>query len=309
MSWFTRWQTSRQLVRSSLHVIRRHPRLLLFPVVSSACAIALALFFFSPLLVWLSNHGWPTLPLMEDFGHDARRLVEEGRAAWFTGSSRLAFYAYGAAIYLVSLFVAGFFNVAFYHEILRALAGESVSVRSGLLFAASRGRAILGWTLLAGTVGLVIRAIEDRLGWLGRIVMGFVGVAWSVAAVFAIPVIVRSEENSPFAVLRHSAATLKRTWGESIVGYAGIQFGGIAAVIGATLMLFLSVALAAQARMIGMMIGFGVAWLLFVIALGMFISVATHVYRCALYVYASEGVVPGPFTAELMDAGWRVRKR
>jgi len=55
-------------------------------------------------------------------------------------------------------------------------------------------------------------------------------------------------------------------------------------------------------------VAFG-AWLLLAIWIAAFlISMATHVYRCALYVYASEGVIPEPFTAELMDAGWKVKK-
>ena len=46
-------------------------------------------------------------------------------------------------------------------------------------------------------------------------------------------------------------------------------------------------------------------WLLAVVGLFFVIYMATHVYRCALYVYASEGVVPGPYTAEMMNAGWK----
>jgi predicted alternative tryptophan synthase beta-subunit len=38
------------------------------------------------------------------------------------------------------------------------------------------------------------------------------------------------------------------------------------------------------------------------------VSIADDIFRCALYVYASEGVVPAPYTAELMDAAWKVRK-
>jgi hypothetical protein len=32
------------------------------------------------------------------------------------------------------------------------------------------------------------------------------------------------------------------------------------------------------------------------------------VYRCALYIYATEGVVPGTFDKELLDSAWRVKK-
>ena len=32
------------------------------------------------------------------------------------------------------------------------------------------------------------------------------------------------------------------------------------------------------------------------------------VYRCALYIYATEGVVPGTFDQELLDSAWKVKK-
>jgi hypothetical protein len=41
---------------------------------------------------------------------------------------------------------------------------------------------------------------------------------------------------------------------------------------------------------------------------GALVAVATDVFRCALYVYASEGVVPQPYTTELLNAGWKVKK-
>lgn len=37
-------------------------------------------------------------------------------------------------------------------------------------------------------------------------------------------------------------------------------------------------------------------------------SIASRVYLCALYLYASEGVVPGAFDASLMNTGWKFKK-
>jgi hypothetical protein len=223
-------------------------------------------------------------------------------------NSKPAFYAYGGLIYLVSMFLGTFFNVAFYHQILRALAGDPVSLQDGLRFAVSRLRAIVMWSLLAGTVGLIIKAIEERLGWLGRWVMGLIGTVWSVAAVFAIPVIIRQDERNPLVVLRDSAVTLKRTWGESLAGFIGIQLmGAVFAVVSLAfvLVIVIGMLLLNQDWLLGIAIVF---WLLSIFGAAIVISMATHVYRCALYVYASEGVVPGPYTSEMMNTGWKVKK-
>src|SRR5688572_28445236 len=151
MSFTTRIHTSWQLLQSSLRVMREHPKLFLFPLLSTVCCIALALFFFAPILllvfggVWAEQRGWTVTKEYFD----------------------AVFYAYGCVTYLLMMFAATSFNVAFYNEILRALAGEPVSLWNGLQFALRRIRAILMWSLFAGTVGLIIRIIEERLGWLG----------------------------------------------------------------------------------------------------------------------------------------------
>jgi hypothetical protein len=52
----------------------------------------------------------------------------------------------------------------------------------------------------------------------------------------------------------------------------------------------------------------GVIWLLGLVFLGCVSGVVSHVYRCALYIYASEGVAPEPYDQELMDRAWMVKK-
>jgi len=75
------------------------------------------------------------------------------------------------------MFFATFFNVAFYHEILVALAGQSVSIIRGLKFAGTKWKAVLMWALFAGLVGLIIRQLEERLSFVGRIIARFIGIA------------------------------------------------------------------------------------------------------------------------------------
>jgi len=303
-----KFRTSRELMASALKVMRRHPRLLLFPLVSGGGTLAMAVFFLVPPGWLLVSEIWWTPPDWEAVGRQAQGLGKEAAFDGFVQGLAGGFYAYGVLIYLVSLVMAAFFNVAFYHEILRALGGDAVSLRGGLRFAWGRRSAILRWSLLAGTVGAAIRAVEERLGWVGRIVVGLVGTAWSVAAIFAIPVIVRSEERNPFAVLRHSAAMLKRTWGESVAGFVGIQVLGVVLVAAVTAAAALAAVSSAGVRLHGLTAGIVGGWLLALAAIGVGCSVATHVYRGALYVYASEGVIPAEFSRDQLDAGWSTSK-
>ena len=297
MSFADKMRTSWQLFTSSFQVLQKNPKLYLFPVVSTVCAIAILLFFFAPILVVVFAGVWGATAISP-------------QPDWENIGARYnaAMYVYGALLYLVSMFVATFMNVAFYNEILRAFSGEPVSLRNGLRFAGGRLGPILMWSLLAGTVGLIIRAIEERLGWIGKIVMALVGTVWSVAAVFAIPVLIRRPDNNPLAVLRDSVATLKRTWGESLVGFLGIQLGGAVVLLFSIGLLVPAILLAVVLHQFWIGAAAVGLWLIAILVSSFFLSMATHVYRCALYVYASEGVVPGPYSADMMNAAWKVKK-
>ena len=209
------------------------------------------------------------------------------------------------------MFLATFFNVAYYNEIIAALNGRGVSFRRGFGVARSRLLSILAWSLMAGLVGWLIQAIQERLPFLGKIVTGIIGIAWSVATVFAIPVIIQEESNrNPLKILQQSASTLKRTWGEGLVGYVGFSAASLALFTGWLVPLILVCVLASDFHIKSVWLGItiGVIWFTGLMVMSYISSVAKHVYQCALYVYAAEGVVPEPYNEELLDNAWRLKK-
>lgn len=52
----------------------------------------------------------------------------------------------------------------------------------------------------------------------------------------------------------------------------------------------------------------GGLWLLSLIVYSYLASIASRVYLCALYLYASDGVIPGPYDALMMAQGWKLKK-
>ncbi|MBC7365972.1 MAG: hypothetical protein H7343_04025, partial [Undibacterium sp.] len=145
MNLAQKFQNSWELMKTSLRVIRDNPRLALFPIVSFFGTPVLVLFFMAPILVMMAAKFQGGAAWMD------AQVWLAARDAALQQPFRWVFYSYGAVIYLVSLFAAAFFNVALYHEILRALAGERVSLKNGLRFASGRLGSILMWSLLAGT--------------------------------------------------------------------------------------------------------------------------------------------------------------
>ncbi len=299
---FTR---SRALLGHSLRVIAKDKKLLVFPALSLLSGLFVLLVFFAPALLEPTGLGWSQA---QHWSALARRLADavpfssRHHASPLTAIAAARFVVF----YFVAMFVTTFVNVAFYHEIMRALAGGRVSVRTGLAFAGSRLRSILVWTLFAASVGLVLQLLAERLGWVGRFILRLVGLSWSAAAVFVIPVIIREESPNPLRLLKISAATVKKSWGDSVIGFVGIPF-----VMSMILVL----------AVFGVELAFRIAsgWSYFfvcemsAITLILLIGVplvrsADAIFRCALYVYATEGVVPEAYTAELMDTAWSVKK-
>ncbi len=191
-------------------------------------------------------------------------------------------YALAAVFYLVATCLATFVNVAFYSQILNALRGHPVSVSAGLRLAWSRLGAIVAWSLFTGVVGLIIRQIEERVGLVGRWIVGLIGLAWSVASVFAVPIIVVGSEGAhPLRILKTSAATLKKTWGESLLGYLGLQFGGLLVMLASVLLLAVAIALSIAMKTAWIVAVTAAVWLLGLIVFFYLLNVAGQVYRGA----------------------------
>ncbi len=338
-----KFKQSWELFKASITVTFRNRNLLWFPILTTILTGFIALFFLSAMAlpIVLTHTGyhlnqkqhWTALEdhyLPQPSGHapahdpgNPAPRVGAAVAALFTGHSSAVDntgrvvatqgFPWGSvlvlAIYFVSMFLATFFNVAFYNEILAAFNGRGVSFRRGLLAARNRLPSILGWSLLAGLVGWLIRTIEQRLPFAARIVTGLIGMAWSIAAVFAIPVIVREQPmRNPLKVLQQSAMTLKRTWGEALIGYVGFSAGSAVVFAGSLVPLLAAGALALLLKSVWLILIASGLWVLGLFCIAYVFSVAGDVYRCALYVYASEGVVPQPYSRELLDMAWKVKQ-
>lgn len=304
-----RLQRSWQLFKRSVQVLREHPKLLVFPIVTGLLTSVIALFFLAPVAVLLLAPHWIEGSRIQAVA-DSIGFLRFERAATFDFHVQPLGTAILAGIYLLNMFLATMASVAFNHQIMEALSGRRVSISEGLEAACARWQPVLLWSLLAGVVGLIIRAVEERLALVGRLVAGLIGMAWSVAAVFAIPILAREPSvSNPFTVLTKSATTIKRTWGEMLAGYVGMR-GTNGIVVWLSIVFWVGVGASAfLLKTPWVLLLAGLPWLVAVLAYGYLASIASRVYLCALYLYASEGVVPGYYDAPMMNMAWRMKKR
>lgn len=295
-----------QIFRKSLTLIGKEKKLLIFPLLS-ACAMLLLIALILVGVVGLVALAGGTTPE----GVEAV-FAESGTEGGDPALNAIALAIF-ALVYLFCMTVANFCNVAFFSEIIRGLCGEKISISRGFGYALFRLKAIFLWSLLASTIGVVLNVLERRAGLVGRIVLKFIGVVWAVASVFAVPAIVCDPElSNPFTALKRSASIIRRTWGETLIGFAGLH---VITGVGLFLLFLAAFAVMALVGAAGggpgpVIAGTSVGILLFLcfFAFCYLVSVAEKVYVASLYLYATDHDEFNLFDEEELAAAFRPRK-
>ncbi|QSH42338.1 DUF6159 family protein [Lentisphaerota bacterium ZTH] len=313
-----RFERSWAMFKGAFKVLWLNKKLLLVQAVSMLGMLGVAAFFFMYLV--LNPSSFPAGKYSVDSswkvasdGKDVLKSVKiifndhEGKSH----KNKLIQSSMLFAFYLMAMFAATFMNVIFFSEIIQALNGNSVSVMRGFRCACRRIPSILMWSLFAGIIGFLIKKLEDNFGFVGRLVINFIGLSWSVASLFAIPVIIREKGFvNPLDNVKKAAGTIRKTWGEGLIGYIGISWLGWATVILSTV-LFASVfcILYLNKASLALFAGLAIAWLLLQCAFAYTVYIVGRVYICSLYIYATEGVIPCHFDEKLLQTAWKVKKQ
>lgn len=199
MSFFSRLSLGWTIAENSFKVIRTNKQLMLFPIFSGIAVILVVLSFIAGLFAAI---GWNV------------QFVETNDPWMYVVCAFIFYY--------VTNFIIIFFNVALVHCTHLYFNGEMPTVSAGIRHSLKRIRAILGWSLLAATVGWLLKLIQENSGIVGKIITALVGIVWGIATFFVLPVIAY-ESTSPFGAVKRSAQLMKEKWGESIG--AGFSFG------------------------------------------------------------------------------------
>lgn len=181
------------------------------------------------------------------------------------------------------------------------LRGGNSTVRGSLDVATSRLHRLLPWSVVSATVSILLSLLE-RYGVVGRIVAGLVGLAWNLVTFLTVPILV-IEDVGVGDAFRRSKDLFKQTWGENVVGQAGLGVLGIFVVLPAVVLVGFGVALGT----VGVVVfgAVGVVWL--VVALTV-MAALNGIYRTALYRFATTGEVPADFSGTDFHAAFRPRR-
>jgi hypothetical protein len=262
-------------MRASWDVLKKDKTLLLFPLLSGICCLMVLLSFAVPMFI---TGAW----------HPPARGASQVDVTVYYGILFL--------FYLANFFVITFFNTAIISCAMLRMAGGNPTVGDGFREAAARLPQIAGWALLSATVGLILRIIEDRSKWVGKIVAGLLGMAWTVTSFMVVPIIV-AERKGPIGALKGSAEVLRKTWGEQLVG--SFSFGMIFGMLSlpAVAMIVIAIILG-NIWMLMLSIGLAIGYL---IVLSLVQSALQSIFQAAVYLYAyNNGIAPEGFDSDLL---------
>jgi hypothetical protein len=269
ISMFERISRSFALVKASWGILMQDKKLLVFPVLSGIFTLLVIISFVLPFVL-------------------TRQAAQVNTT---TPGSVLVLFLF----YVASYFVVIFFNTALISCVHARLNGQTMTVTEGLATAARHIVPILAWAIIAATVGLILRMIQERTGTLGRIAAGIAGGVWSLVTMFVVPVMI-FEEKGVFDSMKESLTLFKKTWGESVAGTIsiGVVFGaaGMAGFL-----------LVVAAFFTGNLAAVLIAIALFIVliaALAIVSSAMNGIFIVALYTYAKTGTVPAPYPGDLI---------
>ena len=269
------------IAKASWAVLKDQPSLALFPIISATAVVALT----AVLTVPAALGGLTAAGL----GLSDKALQVLGFAALFVW-------------YVLCTFVVVFCNAALIACALQRFAGQQPTVGSGFRAARRRLPQIFGWSLLAATVGVTLRVLQsvlkDKVGFVGELVAGLAQGLWGVATYFAVPVVV-TEGLGPVGAIKRSSAILRRTWGESFSGSAGLGLISLLFALPLIGAIALMVAGVGGSPVAGTLAVLGV---LYAVVLTVVFTALGSIFRAGVYTYATTGVAPTHLDSDLLQS-------
>jgi len=236
-------------------------------------------------------------------------LAPAALVGWAAGDATVGAWIGGILGLFVSASVGIYFQAALVLGAFQRADGYDPSLRSTLRQAWGVRRQVIQWALLTTTVGVAIRAIEQRLGIIGTIIGFLGGLAWAIATFFTVPILV-AEGLGPIAATRRSSALINQRWGISLRSTLRIGALQIMTILGCLVVGFIGVSLLLAGNPVGIAIGvvLVLAAVVGFFATSMIASAVIGYARALLYRYAVGLPVPG-IPAELYAGAFIPKRR
>jgi hypothetical protein len=274
-----------ELTKISFRVLLADKELLLFPLLAGAFSLAFSLALIFPTIVMSADAS-------ELGGLD---------------------YVVLAITYFGLSFIATFFNVCVVYTTKTRFDGGDASFMDSIKFALSKLGPIAAWSLVAASVGLLLRALDrmaERMGGAGEIVMeimtSMLGMAWSVITIFVVPGMVYYDLG-PIDAIKRSVSTVRQTWGESLARHFGLGLMQFLFIVPGIILGYVLISVAGPGSPTSMLVALAVSGT-YILAVALVFSVLNNIFNTALFVYADRGELPSGFDQDTLEGAFRHRR-
>jgi len=271
--------TTWQIMKDAWALLMRDKELLVFPLVSGVATFLVLVTFVIPFV--------------------GAAIYAGGK-----GPGNAVMYAVLLCYYVCNFFVVIYFNAALVAHVVTRLRGGEPTLGQSFAAATACLPQIAMWALVASTVGVLLKWLSDRAGFLGKIALAILGVGWTLVTYFVVPILV-IERRGAFDAIGDSKDLLARTWGQQIVSALGYGLIGFLLSIPAYVVIVFAIFTGAAAHSFA---AFGVlltAAVLYLVALGIVMSTLRAIFGAALYQYAKTGEAPAGFDPAVLRGAIR----
>jgi hypothetical protein len=284
--FFTRLSNGWEIAKQSWQVLKRDKALSWFPFFGGIAAILVFASFALPIIAIPGLRS--ALDAVVEGGAWSDRLNDR--------TTQVVVAILGFAFYLLNYFVIVYFNTAFAACAVDRFRGGDPNVRFGLKMANQRLPQIVGWSLLAATVGIILHLIEEKSEWLGRLVAGILGVVWTAATFLVLPTLA-VEGLGPVEALKRSGSLVRQVWGEGLAGNFGIGLIGLLLMLPALLLVVLAFVADLPPVVSAVVVA---ATIVYALGVSVITTALKQIFIAGLYVYATEKKIPQGFQGNLM---------
>jgi len=280
---FERFERSWDLAAECWRLLMEDKSLLVFPLLSSIAMVLI-----------IGSFAVPLLPALGFAGGKASHAIASTGYLWLF------------VFYWIQYSIVIFFNTALIEVAMRRFDDEDAGVADGLRRAAALLPVILVYAFIAATVGTLLRAIAERVGIIGKIVVGLVGVGWTVATALVVPVLA-AENVGPIEAIGRSVELIKKSWGENIIGNAGLGlvFGAIMFLLAITGGVLVFAAFGNREWALGIVLAVLLVLAVSLVALAQ--ATLQGIYSAALYRFATGDPASGGIDRRLLENAFRTK--
>jgi hypothetical protein len=279
---FESFRISWRLFKVSWNVLGKDKEIMIFPVLCGAALTLLWLIFLVSFIFFFILNG----------------VIFSVASSWlFWVTLFLIFFL----LILGTYFIAIFFEAAIIGCATIRLNGGDPTVKDGLRIASSRIGKLFGWAVIAATVGIIVQILASyfRRNLVAQFVLASLEMAWGIAIMFVVPVILY-ENLGGFKAVKRSAYIIKHNFGVSLISQFTLSLVALPFILLGTIVLLAGLIIMVYSIILGILLI--IAAIASFLVLAVVFTALAGIMLAALYKYARTGTIGSGYD-EILNAG------